>query len=531
MSTAVDVITAPSSEREWSFSLDRTMPVLTALIVLAVGIAIIDGLPVGVVHDDGMYVVLAKSLATGHGYRWIHVPGAPAATHYPPGYPAFLAMLWLVYPAFPGNVLLFKFANACFGALAASACVTFARERFAMSPLGGGAFSIASILGIPALTLSVMVMSEPFFLALLIPILIHAERAIEADAPRRRDVVLLGVATGIATLVRTHGIALIAAVPLMFVMKRRRITDAVLFAAVAIAVVLPWQLWSAANAAAVPAPMQGNYGSYGAWLAGGLHTEGIGLVARTAARTSVELIAMFATLGAPGLPALPRIVALVSLASLSIVGAPILARRAPVSAVFLALYAGIVIVWPFTPARFAWGVWPLVLILPVLGAREIIKWTPSTGTFRLARTVGLSLTVALAMGHAVYTARGYRGRWWASIPRAGAANLRPLVLWAAQHTAPTDVLAVEAESAVYLYTGRHTVPVHTFTVQQYFTPRTAEQEADVISGVLAHYHVDAVAVATRTVRDATKLLATRTPPLLTPSDTFPGGIVLTPTHR
>src|SRR5207237_236709 len=84
-------------------------------------------------------------------------------------------------------------------------------------------------------------------------------------------------------------------------------------------------------------------------------------------------------------------------------------------------------------------------------------------------------------------------------------------LWAARHTAPTDVLAVEAESAVYLYTGRQTVPVHTFTVQQYFNPRTAEQDAAVIDGVLASYHVSAVAVTTRTIRDAAVLLASRRP--------------------
>jgi len=531
MSTAVDVIAAPSAEREWSFSLEATIPWITAFIVLAVGIALIDALPVGVVHDDGMYVVLAKSLASGQGYRWIHVPGSPAATHFPPGYPALLALLWLVYPAFPANVVLFKLANACFAAIAAASCVSFARERFTMSSFGAAAFSVGSILSIPMLTLSVMVMSEPFFVALLIPILIRAERVIDTDDPRRRDIIILGIAAGVATLVRTHGLALIGAIPLTLIVRRRRVANAALLAAMALAVVLPWQLWAGANTAALPAPMHGNYGSYGAWLAAGLRTEGFGLLWRTAARTSVELVAMFATLAAPALPALPRIIALVALAMLSIVGARSYMRRAPVSALFLALYAAIVIVWPFTPARFAWGVWPLVLLLPVLGAREIIKWRPSTRTLQLVRAGGLALTVALAMGHALYTVRGYRGQWWASIPRAGAANLRPLVLWAARHTAPTDVLAVEAESAVYLYTGRQTVPVHTFTVQQYFNPRTAEQDAAVIDGVLASYPVNAVAVTTRTIRDAALLLASRRPPLLTVTDSFPGGIVLTPTHR
>ncbi|MBC7897587.1 MAG: hypothetical protein H7066_19360, partial [Cytophagaceae bacterium] len=37
--------------------------------------------PVGVFQDDGIYVVLAKSLATGEGYRFLQMPGAPNATH------------------------------------------------------------------------------------------------------------------------------------------------------------------------------------------------------------------------------------------------------------------------------------------------------------------------------------------------------------------------------------------------------------------------------------------------------------------
>ena len=59
----------------------------------------------------------------------------------------------------------------------------------------------------------------------------------------------------------------------------------------------------------------------------------------------------------------------------------------------------------------------------------------------------------------------------------------------------------------------------------------ADDYAAVIDGVLASYRVSAVAVTTRTIRDAAMLLASRRPPLLTVTDSFPGGIVLTPTHR
>lgn len=531
MSTALDALVAPPRERALAASLVRLMPWLAAALVLAVGLAIVDPLPVGVVHDDGMYVVLAKALATGQGYRWIHVPGAPAATHFPPGYPALLALLWLLAPAFPQNVLLFKLANAFFIAVAAGVWAVFARERFAMSSAGAAAFAAFSMLGIPVLTLSVMVMSEPLFLALLVSILLFAEGLVDAPERRRRDIVLLALATGIATLVRTHGIALIAAMPIVLVWKRRRFADAFLFGAVALVVVVPWQLWSSAHAGVVPEAMRGNYESYGAWLASGLRVNGVGLLWRTASRTSVEIIAMLATLMAPRFGAIPRYVVLAVLTMLGVLGGRAFARTAPVSTLFLVLYAMIVIFWPFTPARFVWGVWPLVLTLPVLGARELLRWRPAPPTLRTLRAVGAVGVLAVIAGHALYTVRGYRGRWWESIPRAGAANLFPLVVWAAQRTGPSDVLAVEGESAVYLYTGRRTVPVHTFTVDQYFHTRTAAEEAEIIRAIVASYHVDAVALTTPTMRAAATLLTSHTPPVLAPSDSFPSGLVFKPIYR
>src|SRR5579864_8867895 len=38
---------------------------------------------VGMFHDDGIYAVTAKALATGHGYRIISLPGEIAQTKYP----------------------------------------------------------------------------------------------------------------------------------------------------------------------------------------------------------------------------------------------------------------------------------------------------------------------------------------------------------------------------------------------------------------------------------------------------------------
>src|SRR3954467_3495538 len=90
----------------------RLAPFVVAAIVFGVAMWASHPYAVGVFHDDGVYAILARSLATGRGYRYLHLPGAPAATHYPPGYPFFLSLLWRIAPDFPGNVGLLLLANA-----------------------------------------------------------------------------------------------------------------------------------------------------------------------------------------------------------------------------------------------------------------------------------------------------------------------------------------------------------------------------------------------------------------------------------
>ena len=63
------------------------------------------GLPhLGAYHDDGIYWVTAKSLATGQGYRQIHLPTEPYQTKYPPVYSLMLAPAW--WSSAPENVAL-----------------------------------------------------------------------------------------------------------------------------------------------------------------------------------------------------------------------------------------------------------------------------------------------------------------------------------------------------------------------------------------------------------------------------------------
>lgn len=510
--------------------LERAAPWLAGAVVLAIGLAIVDRLPVGIVHDDGLYVILAKSIATGHGFRWLQVPGQPAATHFPPGYPLVLALLWLIGPAFPANVVLFKIANAVFLALATVGTALLAERRFGMGRRSSAALAVIACAGIPTLALSTLVMSEPLYLALLFPTLLIAERVVESPA-RTRTIVMLALLAAAGTLVRTHGIALIAAVVIALAL-RSRVRDAALFAITTLVLLVPWQIWVRANDGVVPAAMRGNYDSYSGWFAAGLRSEGLALVGRTIPRTSGEIAGMFATLTAPSLPGPFRFAALAALLVLLVAGFVVAWRRARVSALFTILYAAIVIVWPFNPARFIWAIWPLVFLIVVAGARSIAAWRPAQRWFQTARATAVTAALLLAAGYSVYTARGYRGRWWSSVARQETVLLAPLVAWTRTHTRPGDVIASSAEPVIYLYGGRAAVSASTFTVDDYFRPPSVAESRAALRDILAAYHVNVVAVvAADSLLAAARQMAAEPAPELALRDQLANGLVFTPVQQ
>ena len=529
MTGAVVTTATPLSARSSIRLVVRLLPLLTAAAVFGVGVSMIDGSAVGALRDDSMYLELAKALATGHGYRWLNLPGAPAAIHFPPGYPAVLALLWLLAPSFPANVVLFKFANTVFATLSAVCLTRFVRRRFEMSEVAAPLFALAAVLAVPMLTLATQVMSEPLFLLALAATLLVAEDVMDDPAARWPRLVALGLLAAATTLVRTNGIALLPAVVAVLCL-RRRFRHAAVFALAMITTLLPWQLWVSAHADLVPAPMRGNYGSYAALLGDAVRVRGLGFLAAVAARTSSEIATMLQYVVAPGTGAFVRGTALLAATALASLGVRPLWRRAPVAALSLAGYAAIVVFWPYTPARFVWCVWPFLLLLPVLGARELFAWAPRAPRLRQTRFVALGGTAALALGYATFNLVSFRnGSWSAS---AYGERLRPLLVYVATKTPSDAVVATEAENTVYLYTGRRTVPLGSFMATDYLQPRASGGYADAMAVVLERYQPAKVVVSTGFLRAAASELAVRQPPLLVPIDSFPGGgVAFVPTRR
>ncbi|MCC6931493.1 MAG: glycosyltransferase family 39 protein [Gemmatimonadaceae bacterium] len=501
----------------------RLIPWLLALAAFGAVVAAIGPWPVGVFQDDGIYVVLAKSLATGEGYRYLNIPGAPNATHYPPLFPAWLALLWKVSPSFPQNVTLFKFANAVWLGASAALFYAFARRWLRLTPvaaaLGVALFTACA----PVVLLSVMVLSEPMFLCLLAATLLACERA--ASSGRVSDAMVAGAAAAVLALVRTLGILVVPATVLVLA-ARRQWRAAFALGATAVVLSIPWQLWVGAHALEVPEIYLGKYGSYLGWLVGAVRRDGVVFLGDVAWANLKSLVAQgWASTATDTLNVYVRNTTSIALAFFFGLGMGGLARRTPATAIFLVMYLGIVVIWPFAPARFTWGVWPLVGLVFTLSVVSVWEWgappknnMPSdtstdqtisahTGSFareashsppsRFLRPLALASLAALAVGYGGYNALGVSRDWWGVVQGSVANRARPLAEWVVANTDSNAVVATDDDVLIHLYTGRRAIPNGAFTPQEHLVAQTPAFAIASLRTILSTYHVDYVLASTQ----------------------------------
>ncbi|MDE3053441.1 MAG: hypothetical protein KGL38_09285 [Gemmatimonadota bacterium] len=480
-----------------------TIPAETTVAVLAllVGIVTLNYLPVGGFYDDGLYAILAKSLATGQGYRFLNLPGAPAAVHYPPGYPMLLALFWKLAPSFPANLVWLKLINVVLLAVIAWEACRYAVRVLLLSPWVAVLATLLGTMTIPILALNNMLLSEPFFLTLLIPALILGEE-MARHRPSRREALWLGFLSGAVVLVRSVGVMLIVAVAAVW-LARRAWRAAAWYLGASLLVWSPWLLWSSLHAQDVPPLLQGSYGGYAGWFMGGVRAGGLPFVIATvrvnATRLAAGVTTSFQALGSNAGAWIALIAVLLALGG----GAWRVRRRAPVTLLFLALYFALVLAWPDQPLRFAWGVWPLLMALLVVPLEALQH--PETA--RPVRAVVAAAALVLAAGAARYNARGYANAWWESIPRGMTGRAERAIEWARLHTRRGAVIAGESEPMLYLYAQREAVPVETFTALQYLRPRTTAQNADDLRQILQFSSARYVLVRSPGELDAARALA------------------------
>ena len=425
--------------------------VAVAVGALAGGALALNQALVGVFYDDGLYAVLARSIATGHGYSYLHLPGAPAAIHFPPLYPMTLAPLFGVLPL-GAAALAAKALNLLLGAAAAGLVAWHAVRSNLLGPAVpvwlAPAIVLAAALAIPVLTVQSVLFAEPLFAALLAVTVVLGDQP--PALPRLSPVMAalaVGAAAALTLLTRTIGVAVGAGV-VGFLLLVRRVPprQALVVAAPVALAALAWGWWTLAHRAAVDPALAINYGSYGEVL----RQTGLGALGQSVRDLPRPLAAM--TLSwLPG-SALCWVFAVPALA-VGIYGLATLARR---SCIGLALigYLTILAVWPFPPDRFLWGVLPWLGLAWAAGAVALWRF----GRLHLPVLV---LAGVLTVGLATYEVMGFARRGYAGQAADIAANFREL-LPGLQQLPSTAVLATDDEALVWLYAQRTAVPFYLY---------------------------------------------------------------------
>jgi hypothetical protein len=201
---------------------------------------------VGVYHDDGIYLVSAKALAEGRGYRIISLPGDPRQTKYPPLFPLILSCVWRITPAFPANIPWLKVVPTVFFFGWAAATHSLLGMIGAGKPWAR--WIVITTIASPAwLYFGTSLMTEAPFAFLATLGLMALIRASRDDESRLLWPIAAGLLCAAAFLTRTIGFTLIGAGILTLGVSRKWRSTAI-FAAIAGFAMAAWLVWALPSA-------------------------------------------------------------------------------------------------------------------------------------------------------------------------------------------------------------------------------------------------------------------------------------------
>jgi 4-amino-4-deoxy-L-arabinose transferase-like glycosyltransferase len=445
-------------------------PVVLLIPLLAVYWIFVSSPATGIFHDDGIYIVTAKSLAERLEYRIESLPSDLPQSKYPILFPALLAALWKLSPGFPANVWLLKLLPAL-GALAVAIAI-WRRAR------GGGLGEAAARwlaltwLAAPAVVFhATVVLPDTLFTLCCLTAILCLEQALANARKAAGWAAAAGLATGAALLLRSAGITL---VPLgLFLVWKRRWRALGSFCIAAILLVGPWMAYQRDQPVGVT-PVEEYYTRVPYERSHALALDHPG----DAARMLLWNAAWVATSLGPslGLGLHPvHLVTGLGLFLLAMAGLLRLFRAAlwgPME-VWVLLYLGLLLVWSWPPGRYMIPVLPALLIAIASVVAGICR-----GSARAQLVLASALTACVA-SNAWFLAQITRettATGWAA-PSPGLAEdwttTRRVFDWLRRETPQEAVIGANLDPMVYLYTGRKSIRLwHYSPLEVFYGVRT-----------------------------------------------------------
>ena len=457
----------------------QLLPIGVALVVLLVALANITPHLIGVFFDDAIYALVGKAIAEGQGFVYPQLPGTPPAIHYPPAFPLLLALVWKVAPSFPENTMWFKVVNPVVLSVAAWGAMRLAVRVLGWTPGAAAVVVLLGFVSVPTMVLTSVLLSEPLFLATLFPALVSASILVERGGVRWA--MLAAVAAAALVLTRTVGGVILPAVVLVLLWDRRW-REAALYAAVTVALLVPWQLFVWKHAPGFPDSLRGSYGPYLEWVVGGYREGGADLVFGVVRKNVVDAWGFLGIFFSPSVR-FARPIATVVVIVATVVGllGGLRERRTRVVALTTGAYLCVVFAWPYQIERFLWGAWPLLILVAGYGLHLGYRAVRSTSRPSLAWGV-VFVAAFLAVGHATYSGRGLAKGWAGSASRRMSERMLPAVRIAVgEPRLQGKLLASDVAPMLALYTGEQAISLDILEVSDHLAEKSLVERASVIS--------------------------------------------------
>ena len=422
-----------------------------------VAVASFDSLP-SPIGDNAEFAILARSLAEGHGLRYLNHPNVIPATKYPPGFPLMLAA-WI--PFFGGSILVMKVVVAVCFVLLVPLTYLVSRRFLGDAESVIAALLIATSAGVVPTLVGVVdysseVLSDvPYALFSVAGILLLLD-------DRRTGSRWAGLALVMwAYVVRTAGISLVVAAALYLFLKAHR-REAV---ALVVACIVFSGLWALRNFLA--AGEGGRY--FQVLLDKNPYDPGLGTVGppdilkRIGINLAGYATGMFQENILPGLVGLMGSsvagrIACLPLLGLVLLGGYDLRKKALLANIYLLVYAATYLVWPqvWLSGRFMVPVAPIAAIYFVAGVIGFF------GRLKVERFAALVICAVIAAPNIYSTSvyatrpRGYTSGW---IHYLSAAS------WASQNTSKDAVFLCRSAYMFYIFSDRRAI-AYPFTRDQ-----------------------------------------------------------------
>lgn len=340
----------------------------------------------GAYGDDASYVMLARALAHGIGYRSTWLPGSPVHVQYPPGLPAVLSVAWALGGG-PRTVMwTARLLDVLLVGTTAGLLWRVARRRVGVGPHYAALFAIGPFFLDSALQYFGLALAEPWFMALWAVALLMAYRSDEDDGAGA----LAGVALGLAALFRTQALVLLPALAVGVGLRTKRVRPASLALGAGLAPVLAVAVvrWAMLRATG-PASGQTSYLSDLLAHAGG-SLAGLPSNVWFNVRGYTLLFSLYTSFWLP-----LGVLLVAAFAALAVSGGVRLWRAHPELVCTCAANAAVILLWPYNIDRFVVSALPFVGVLAAAGAERLAGGARGHGRL-VVQAVALVLAAQVA---------------------------------------------------------------------------------------------------------------------------------------